>query len=129
MVAVEKIQFPIILIDGNDILFFKDFFVAERYLEKIDIDNNVYECFDAEGKALKLKSTITFKKKWGFIKTQSWKIEIEEIESKKSLDLAEKIRKILYRINKVKKDLSDAELPELIDEGIKIFGLTEGIGE
>ena len=89
-------KFPIIIYEHGDILLFTEVNRACDYLEPVDVKNNEYVAYDADGNLLELKVALVKRKNIVGITVEQEAVVIEEgCAGKDTKGLADKIRSFL----------------------------------
>jgi|MudIll2142460700_1097286.scaffolds.fasta_scaffold195532_2 hypothetical protein len=106
-----KLKFPLFVIDGLDVSLYNSIEALEQQLEGIDVANNIYKSYDAEGRLLKLRAIGA---KQGKFMVSVGYVHIEEAEDipGHNKELSEALR---AHINAVGHSVDDnTELKELV---------------
>jgi hypothetical protein len=53
----KRLAAPIFVAEGSDVMVFRDIAAAERKLEAIDVDDGIFEGWDADGRMLEFVTT------------------------------------------------------------------------
>ena len=109
---------PIICIEHGDVELFVSKESAENYLEPIDVINNEYECFDADGNLLDVdvESTV-ISRSWPFGSREARSVKLSEHRSliNKREYLIKTLNRYLSHAGIDLSDVNNGELASLIN--------------
>lgn len=109
---------PIFIAEGHDVMAFRDAAAAELKLEDIDVDDGVYEGWDADGRILQLQTVPAF----GHVGARSVRITASDSDVTHSDRLRERLAAILS--TSAGRLTAGKSLPEVVDIFVKWAGYT-----
>lgn len=108
--GASNMVLPIILSDSGDLLIFESIDEALRYIEPIDVKNNVYRGFDSQGRLLRLATVYPYK---------TISISLAEEYPHHKDDLVQELKYFLSFMGVSREWIENASLEELVMEALK----------